>query len=116
MSRAAKRIKLEPSGNSNGTKKEDKHPLYSGQFMTSSIDNDPEVQLIKQLTMLIFIFYMIILQPIDVPCPSPIQDANTQNLPFLNDTPQGEPDRRTEANGQFTSLYSLLCVINSVYR
>ncbi|CAF3142913.1 unnamed protein product [Rotaria sp. Silwood2] len=96
MSRATKRIKLEPSAHSNGSQKEEKHPLYSGQFMTSSIDNDAE--------------------PIDVPCPSPIPNATAQGLPFLNDTTQGVPERRTEANGQFTSLYSLLCVINSVYR
>ncbi|CAF3932113.1 unnamed protein product [Rotaria sordida] len=96
MSRVAKRIKLEPNTTSNGSQKEEKHPLYSGQFMTSSIDNDAE--------------------PIDVPCPSPIPNATTQGLPFLNDTPQGVPERRTEPNGQFTSLYSLLCVINTVYR
>jgi hypothetical protein len=44
MSRPAKRIKLEPNTRSNGNRKEDKHPLYSGQFMTSSIDNDTEVK------------------------------------------------------------------------
>ncbi|CAF3570841.1 unnamed protein product [Rotaria sp. Silwood1] len=97
MSRTAKRIKLEPNAvHSNGSQKEEKHPLYSGQFMTSSIDNDAE--------------------PIDVPCPSPIPNATAQGLPFLNDTAQGVPERRTEANGQFTSLYSLLCVINTIYR
>jgi hypothetical protein len=42
MSRTAKRIKLEPDTHAN--RKEDKHPLISGQFMTSSIDNDPEVK------------------------------------------------------------------------
>ncbi|CAF1281901.1 unnamed protein product [Rotaria magnacalcarata] len=68
MSRAGKRIKLEPNFRSNGSQKEDKHPLYSGQFMTSSIDNDPE--------------------PMDVPCPSPIPNATAQSLPFINDTPQ----------------------------
>ncbi len=45
MSRSAKRIKLEPGTRSNETQKEDKHhPLYSGQFMTSSIDDDAEVK------------------------------------------------------------------------
>lgn len=43
MSRSAKRIKLEPGTRSNGNRKEVQHPLYSGQFMTSSIDNDAEV-------------------------------------------------------------------------
>ncbi|CAF0902970.1 unnamed protein product [Adineta steineri] len=94
MSRSVKRIKLEPTARSNGNRKEVKHPLYSGQFMTSSIENDPE--------------------PIDVPCPSPIPTA--QGLPFLNDGPRGEPERRTEANGQFNSLYSFLRVFNNVYR
>jgi hypothetical protein len=44
MSRTAKRIKLEPGARSNGKQTEHKHPLYSGQFMTSSIDNDTEVK------------------------------------------------------------------------
>ncbi|CAF3505184.1 unnamed protein product [Rotaria socialis] len=96
MSRAGKRIKLEPSFRSNGSQKEDKHPLYSGQFMTSSIDNDPE--------------------PMDVPCPSPIPNATAQSLPFLNDTSQVEQEKRTEINGQFPSLYNLLRVINTGYR
>lgn len=43
MSRAAKRIKLEQTSRSSGSQKQVKQPLYSGQFMTSSIDNDPEV-------------------------------------------------------------------------
>ncbi|CAF3758967.1 unnamed protein product [Rotaria magnacalcarata] len=96
MSRAGKRIKLEPNFRSNGSQKEDKHPLYSGQFMTSSIDNDPE--------------------PMDVPCPSPIPNATAQSLPFINDTPQVEQEKRTETNGQFPSLYNLLRVINTGYR
>jgi hypothetical protein len=61
MSRAPKRIKLEPDPRSNENRKEDKNsrssgrfmpssvdhdkePLYSGQFMTSSIDNNKEVR------------------------------------------------------------------------
>ncbi|CAF1120674.1 unnamed protein product [Adineta ricciae] len=96
MSRSNKRIKLEPTTRSNGSTKEIKHPLYSGQFMTSSIENDPE--------------------PIDVPCPSPIPNATAQGLPILNDATQGGPERRTEAHGQFSSLYSLLRVFNHVYR
>ena len=44
MSRAAKRIKLEPNSRTNGNRKEHKQPLHSGQFMKSSIDNDSEVK------------------------------------------------------------------------
>lgn len=40
MSQTTKRIKLEPDGQ----RKEDKHSLISGQFMTSSFDNDPGVR------------------------------------------------------------------------
>jgi hypothetical protein len=43
MSRPTKRIKLEPGPRSNGHRKEVTHPLYSGQFMTSNIDNDKDV-------------------------------------------------------------------------
>ncbi|UJR08576.1 hypothetical protein I4U23_012835 [Adineta vaga] len=96
MSRSTKRIKLELTTRPNGNTKEVKHPLYSGQFMTSSIENDPE--------------------PIDVPCPSPIPNAAAQGLPILNDATHCEPERRVEAHGQFSSLYSLLRVFNNVYR
>jgi hypothetical protein len=44
MSRATKRIKLEPDARTNESRNEEKHPLISGQFMTSSIDNDKEVK------------------------------------------------------------------------
>jgi len=44
MSRSAKRIKTEPVSRSNANREENKHPLISGQFMTSSIDNDKEVK------------------------------------------------------------------------
>jgi hypothetical protein len=44
MSQSAKRIKLEPDANGNEQRKEDKNSLISGQFMTSSLDNDPGVK------------------------------------------------------------------------
>jgi hypothetical protein len=44
MSQPAKRIKLEPDAHGNGHRKEDKNSLISGQFMTSTLDNDPEVK------------------------------------------------------------------------
>lgn len=46
MSRAAKKIKLEPGARTNGHRKEVKQSLYSGQFMTSRLD-DNEVRMIK---------------------------------------------------------------------
>ena len=53
----------------------------------------------------------------DVPCPSPITpNVIVQGLPFLNEPAQGEPERRTEVNGQFTNLYSLLRVVNTEYQ
>ncbi len=44
MSQPNKRIKLEPGAHANGNRKEDKHSLISGQFMTSTFNNDPEVK------------------------------------------------------------------------
>jgi len=44
MSRPAKRIKTEPVTRSNSNREENKHSLISGQYMTSSIDNDKEVK------------------------------------------------------------------------
>lgn len=68
----------------------------SGQFMKSSIDNDSE--------------------PIDVPCPSPIPNANepliSHPLPIVND----HNERRTVPNNVSGSIYSLLRVINAAYR
>ncbi|CAF1585180.1 unnamed protein product [Rotaria magnacalcarata] len=99
MSRSAKRIKLEQGSSSNNCRGEVKESLYSGQFMTSRIDDN---------------------EPIDIPCPSPIPNPSepltSQGLPIVNDTAQGETERHTEFNGRFASLVSLLRVINTVYR
>ncbi len=57
MSRSAKRIKLEPGTRSNGNRKEIKHPLYSGQFMTSSIDNDAEVNSFRSSRLIFRMIY-----------------------------------------------------------
>ncbi|CAF3751122.1 unnamed protein product [Rotaria socialis] len=99
MSRCAKRIKLEQDSSSNNCRGEVTESLYSGQFMTSRIDDN---------------------ESIDIPCPSPIPNPNepltSQGLPIVNDTAQGETERHTEFNGRFASLVSLLSVINSVYR
>lgn len=61
-----------------------------------------------------------LLQPIDVPCPSPIPNPSepltSQGLPIVNDPAQGETERRTEFNGRFLNLFSLLRLINTVYR
>jgi len=88
MSRAPKRSKIDRESR--------KHSLMSGQFMKSSIDNDSE--------------------PIDVPCPSPIPNANepliSHPLPICNDN----NERRMLPNGSSTSIYSLLRVINTAYR
>jgi hypothetical protein len=43
MSQAAKRIKLEPDAHGNSHRKEDKNSLISGQFMTSTLENDAGV-------------------------------------------------------------------------
>ncbi|CAF1468924.1 unnamed protein product [Rotaria sordida] len=92
-------MKVEASARSNDRREKAKHPLYSGQFMISSIDNDNK--------------------PFDVPCPSPISNAceplASQGLPIINDTAQAETERRTGFNGQFPSLISFLHVINTTY-
>lgn len=58
MSRAAKRIKLEPGSRATNDRKHDKHPAISGQFMTSSIDNDAEV---NEIYLNIFSFSILIM-------------------------------------------------------
>ena len=57
MSRFAKRVKLDSSTRSNGPREEIKQPLYSGQFMTSSIDNNPEVYIILFIEHILTLFF-----------------------------------------------------------
>jgi hypothetical protein len=52
----------------------------------------------------------------DVPCPSPIPNATAQNLPIIDENTHDGPERRTGFDAQFTGLYSLLRVINTIYR
>lgn len=96
MSRAAKRIKLEPGSRSTNDRKHDKHAAISGQFMTSSIDNDAEA--------------------IDVPCPSPTLNASTQNLPIINENAQIDREKQKGTGGLFTNIYDLLRGINAAFR
>ncbi|CAF1457225.1 unnamed protein product, partial [Rotaria sordida] len=76
-------MKVEASTRSNDRQEKAKQPLYSEQFMISSIDNDNK--------------------PIDVPCPSPIPNAceplASQGLAIINDTAQDKTERRTGFNG-----------------
>jgi len=115
MSRSAKKIKLDHNSRSNNQRDEvHQATLHSGQFMTSTIyDNEVKSEYTTKK------FYIFFLQPIDIPCPSPIPNASeplTSGLPIVSDTAQGETERRTEFNGRYVSLVSLLRVINTFYR